>query len=140
MKSTAGILAAILILSGLSGAQLLSSSRIATQVPFEFVVANEIVPAGQYVLQPATMGNTILSLRNARSKVNIFIPVSQDEIRKPAGSYALVFRQYGDQYFLSAMKLQGSKIVYRLPQSKAEVELRAQNVPASERILLASLQ
>jgi hypothetical protein len=140
MKSTAWILAAILILSGLSGAQWLSSSRIATQVPFEFVVANKIVPPGQYVMQSATMGNTILSLRSTSSKVNIFLPVSQDELRKPAGAYALVFKQYGDRYFLSALKLQGSKIVYRLPQSKAEAELRAQNVPGREKILLASLR
>lgn len=139
MKRITWVLSALLMLSGLAAAQLMSNSRIAAQVPFEFVVANKIVPAGECVVQASTIDRGILTIRNASPTVHIFLPASLDESKKAANSYALVFKQYGDLYFLSAIKLQGSKIVYRLPESKAEAELRAQNVPATEKILLASL-
>jgi hypothetical protein len=52
----------------------------------------------------------------------------------------MVFHKYGDRYFLTSIKLKGSTVVYRLRESKAEAELRAQNVPASQKILLARLR
>jgi len=141
MKRTTWMLMAVLmVLSGLAGAQLMGNAKIGIQVPFEFVVANKIVPAGEYVVQAATMDRMLLTMRDTGSKVNIFLATSLDETRKSADSYALVFNRYGDQYFLSGIKLQGSKIAYNLPESRAEAELRAQNMAATEVILLASLK
>jgi hypothetical protein len=62
------------------------------------------------------------------------------EAKEPSKNNAMVFHKYGDRYFLTAIKLAGSRTVYQLPQSKAEAELRAQNIPASEEALLALLQ
>jgi hypothetical protein len=141
MKRTTWMLMAVLmVFSGLAGAQLMGNSRIGAQVPFEFVVANKINPAGEYVVQAATMDRTLLTMRGTNSKVNIFLPTSLDETTKAADSCALVFNRYGDQYFLSGIKLQGSKIAYHLSESRAEAELRAQNASAKEVILLASLK
>jgi hypothetical protein len=86
------------------------------------------------------MDGRTLTIRNARAEVNLLSTSSQTEARQPASHYALVFNQYGDRYFLSGIKLQGSKIAYRLPESKAEAELRAQNVSATEETVLASLE
>jgi hypothetical protein len=134
------VVVTLMVLSGMAAAQLNSTSRIVTQVPFEFVVANKIVPAGQCVVQTATMDGRTLAIRNVRAEVNLLSTSSQTETRRPASHYALVFNQYGDRYFLSGIKLQGSKIGYRLPESKAEAELRAQNVSATEETVLASLE
>ncbi|MFI5114364.1 MAG: hypothetical protein ACHP7J_04390 [Terriglobales bacterium] len=130
----------LVVLSGMAAAQLMGSSRIAAQVPFEFVVANKIVPAGECVVQAATMDGRILMIDNAGAKVGLFSGSSQTESRQAASHYALVFNRYGDRYFLSGIKLQGSKIAYHLPQSRAEAELLAQNVSATEETLLASLK
>jgi hypothetical protein len=124
----------------MAAAQLMSNSRIAAQVPFEFVVANKIVPAGECVVQTATMDGKILTIRNADAKVSLFASWSPTESKQSASHYTLVFNQYGDQYFLSSIKLQGSKIGYRLPESRAEAELRAQNVSATEKTLLAAVK
>ena len=140
MKRKMWALAVLLMFSGLAAAQLMSNSRIATQVPFEFVAANKIIPAGECVVQVTKIDPTILTMRNASSKVGVFLPTSLDENKKAANSYALVFKRYGNQYFLSAIKLEGSKIAYRVPESKAEAELRAQNVPATDKIVLAYLK
>ncbi len=55
----------------------------------------------------------------------------------PAASNVLVFHKYGHRYFLTEVKVEGSRTTYRLPESKAEAELQAQNVNAPDEILLA---
>ena len=130
----------LVALSGIAAAQLHSDSRIVTQVPFEFAVGNRIVPAGECVVQIATMDGNTLSIRSTGTKVNLFAATSRDEGKQNAPQYTLVFKRYGDSYFLSGIRLQGSKIQYRLYESKGEAELRAQKGPATEETLLASLQ
>jgi hypothetical protein len=134
------VVVTLVLLSGMAAAQLNSSTRVVAQVPFEFMVANKMVPAGEYEVQAITMDRNTLVIRNAEAKVGLFSPSSQWESKQDASDYALVFKQYGDRYFLSEIRLQGSKITYRLPESKVEVELRAQNVSATEESLRASLK
>ncbi len=130
----------LVALSGMAAAQLIGSTRVVAQVPFEFMVANKIVPAGECVVQAITMEGKTLMIRNAEAKVGLLSPSSQSEGEQGASHYALLFKHYGNRYFLSGIKLQGSNITYRLPESKVETELRAQSVAATEETLLASLK
>ena len=134
------VVVALVVLSGMAAAQRIGSTRIVAQVPFEFMVANKIVPAGEYVVQAFTMDGKTLVIRNAEAKVGLLSPSSQSEGKQDASNYALVFKHYGDRYFLSGIKLQGSNITYRLPESKVEAELRTQSVSATEESLRASLK
>ena len=128
---------AFLMLSGMAVAQI-GSSRIVTNVPFEFMVANKLVPAGQCIVQAATMDGQNLMISNAGAKVGLISSTSTSEEKSRAAHYALVFTRYGDRYFLSGIKLEGSKIRYRLPESKVERELRAKNVTSTEETLVAT--
>ena len=134
------VVVTLVALSGMAAAQLDSSTRVVAQVPFEFMVANKIVPAGECEVQAITMDVKTLVIRNAEAKVGLFSPSSQWESKQGASHYALVFKHYGDRYFLSGIELQGSKIAYRLPENKVEAELRAQSVAAREETLRASLK
>ena len=134
------VVVTLVLLSGMAAAQLNSSTRVVAQVPFEFMVANKIVPAGEYEVQAITTDGQTLVIRNAEAKVGLFSPSSQWESKQGASRCALVFKHYGDRYFLSGIQLRGSKITYRLPESKVEAELRAQNVAATEETLRASLK
>ena len=134
------VVVALVVLSGMAAAQLIGSSKIVAQVPFEFMVANKTVPAGEYVVQALTMDGNTLVIRNTEAKVGLLSRSSQSEGKQDASNYALVFKHYGDRYFLSGIKLEGSKITYRLPESKVEAELRSQNASATEETLLASLK
>lgn len=133
------IVLASVALSGMAAAQLQSNSRIVAQVPFEFVAANHVVPTGEWSVKVATMDGSTLAISNTGAKMGLFSMAIRDEAKEGAAHYALVFNQYGDRYFLAGIKLQGSNIAYRFPESKLEAELRAQNVPATESTLLASL-
>jgi hypothetical protein len=130
----------LVVLSGMAAAQLIGSTKVVAEVPFEFMVANKIVPAGECFVEAATMDGKTLVIRNTEAKVALLSTSSQSEGKQEASHYALVFKHYGDRYFLSAIKLQGSNITYRLPESKVEAELRAQNAPATEETLRASLK
>ncbi len=130
----------LVVLSGMATAQLNSGSKIVAQVPFDFVVANKTVPAGEWVVRLAITDGSVLDISNAQTNAGVFSMSSRTETQKPASYYAMVFDRYGERYFLKAIKLRGSKITYRLPESKAEAELRAQNVPATVETLLASLE
>ncbi len=134
------IVVTLVMLSGMAAAQLDSRSKIAVQVPFEFVAANKIVPAGEWVVQIAIEEVNVLDIRNAHTNAGVFSTSSRSEAKQPASHYALVFRRYGDRYFLSEISLQGSKIGYRLRESKAEAELRARNVSSTEETVLASVE
>jgi len=130
----------LVVLSGMAAAQLIGSTKVVAQVPFEFMVANKVVPAGECAVQAITMDGKTLVIRNTEAKVALLSTSSQSEGKQEASHYALVFKRYGDRYFLSGIKLQGSNITYRLPESKVEAELRAQNASATEETLLASLK
>jgi hypothetical protein len=134
------VVVTLVLLSGMAAAQLVGGTRVVAQVPFEFMVANKIVPAGECEVQAITTDRQTLVIRNAGAKVGLFSPSSQAEGKENASNYALVFKHYGDRYFLSGIKLQGSKITYRLPESKVEAELRAHKVAATEETLRASLK
>ena len=124
----------------LATAQLRNSDKIVAKVPFQFIVANKSVPAGQWSVQAATADNKTVMIRNGDAKLNLLSNISESEAGMAANAPALVFHKYGDRCFLSGMKIEGTRIMYRLPESKAEMELRAQNAPMSEQILLADLQ
>jgi hypothetical protein len=139
MKYAKRMLALVLIsLPILAVAQMTSSIRIVGEVPFPFMVGNKHVPAGQYTVQPATEGGPALAIRGVDAKSSLFTMATPTLAKKASGSYALVFHKYGDKAFLTSIKLAGDRTIYEIPESRAEAELRAQNVTATEEILLAS--
>jgi len=140
MKYASRMLAiAVMMAPLLASAQLGSANKIVAQVPFEFRAGNKTVPAGQTVIQRASTSGSALTIRNLDGKVNMFAMSYPDTPPKGAGN-SLVFHKYGDRYFLTEIRVQGSQISYRLPEGKVEAELRAQNVPVSETTLLAQLR
>lgn len=141
MKYAKRVLAlTLVVLPVLAVAQLASTQRIVTQVPFEFMVNNKYVPAGQCVVQRAYENNNqILIVRSDKGKVGVFVMATNATTKRVATSYALVFRKYGDLRVLAGVKIAGSNATYELPKSKAELELAGNTVPTEE-ILLASLR
>lgn len=136
MKYARSIVVVIVsLLPALANAQLGSSDQIVFQVPFQFMVAGKAVPAGQCIVQSATMDGRTLVIRNIDTRLRLFSQVSLAETKKTADAYSLVFHEYGGQYFLAELRLAGDRTVYELPETNVEAELRAKNVPMTEKVL-----
>jgi hypothetical protein len=138
MKNAKWMLAVILLsLSGLMAAQSLTSSAVTAQVPFDFMVGNKIIPAGPCAVKAAD-GN-ILAVNNFEARKSALVASSHASENK-GDRTVMVFKRYGSQYFLSEIRIEGNHLSYKLPENRAEAELRAQNAPASELTLLAKLK
>jgi hypothetical protein len=140
MKSAKWMLpVTLMLLSSLMAAQSLSSSHVVAQVPFDFMVNNKIIPAGECIVQAVDLDARIVTIRNVAAKKSLLARSSHEEANK-SDSTVLVFNRYGNRYFLSEIRLEGSAETYKLSESRVETELRAQNAPASQKTLLASLK
>lgn len=141
MKYATRMLAiAVMMLPLLATAQLSKGTRLDTQVPFQFLVGNRLVPAGECIVQSAGVGDSLVAIHGAETKFSLFSLVTKADPQSGKSVNALIFHRYGNVYFLSGMKLASTGQTYELPQGKVEAELRAQNVPATEEILLAALK
>jgi hypothetical protein len=141
MKNAARMMAIVVtMLPLLAAAQLNSSEKLMTQVPFQVRAANKVVPAGQCVVSLAGVDVKTLIIRDREGRVALIAHAEMDVASKAAVAPVLVFHKYGNQYFLWRLKIEGSRTVYQLPESKAEAEMRARNGAPAEEILLAALQ
>src|SRR5260370_6106620 len=118
--------------------KLSGGEKIVVQVPFEFVLGSKVVPSGEWIVQTANMSGSVLQIRNNAAAMNLMFMPSLVGDKRAAGDCTLVFHKYGSTYFLAKVTIAGSDNSYQLPESKAEAEILARNVPVTNEILLAS--
>jgi len=140
MKYATRMLAIVVTMMPLLASAQLGSNGLVAKVPFQFRAGNTVVPAGQCIVQRAGTDPRTLLIRNSGAKVALFAMARMVSATKGSSGNALIFHKYGERYFLSGIRVSGSPTAYQLPEGKAEAELRAQNVPASQETLLAQLQ
>jgi len=104
-------------------------------VPFNFVVENRAVPAGQYVLDSAAVSGALLIRSDDRK--SIFAVTGASMTSENGGQTGrLVFHRYGNRYFLEQVWTRGGA-GHQLLQSAEERERVAQGEsPASKNIAL----
>lgn len=140
MKHTKWIFAVMLIaLSGLAAAQS-ASPRIVAQVPFDFMVSNKTIPAGEIVLKSDNPEKSLWLVQNRDAKTGLFSLASVTDQTTDAANTVLTFHRYGNQYFLSEIKVEGTNVSYDLPETKAESEIRARNLTPTDSKVVASLK
>lgn len=121
-----GLLAVMMIIAASVSANAQSLNyRLTANIPFDFSVAGQKLPAGKYWINRAQQsnGDTIVQIRSTDGHSNIThftIPVFGYE---PVETSSLVFRRYGDEYFLSEIWPVGAVTGRELTKSRAEREL-----------------
>ena len=103
-----------------------AQSKIVTaDVPFSFYMGSTVMPDGAYRVSEMSNGGVVaLQTKNASKAITAF-SVSGKSLDEPA---RLVFRRYGETYFLAQIWSGGSSPGRALPRSTREIEL-AQNGP-----------
>jgi hypothetical protein len=100
---TTAVLAMAIIVAGVSAQAQSLQYKLTVDIPFDFQVANQKLPAGKYSVGRAQemSGDTVLQVRSTdgHSTANRFsIPIVSVKTKNRG---ELVFHRYGDQYFLS---------------------------------------
>ena len=104
-------------------------------VPFNFIVSGNTLPAGEYNIQSLSTIERVLVIRG--SDKSQMVMANSCASAKPSDTTKLVFHRYGDSYFLSQIWTAGNSSGAELPQSRREAEV-AMDFPRQEVVLIAS--
>jgi hypothetical protein len=125
------------LLFAVSGVQA-QQNGVKANIPFDFVVGNQVLPAGEYVVAPQGATNQAILIRSTDNKNAVLSVTSSCSSGRPSTQTKLVFHTLGGRYFLSQIWAQGYDQGRELRKSSAEVEMAKNHQPAGEFILAAS--
>jgi len=115
------------------------TNAIKANVPFDFMVGNQSVPAGEYIFAQNGSWNMIqISSWDTRTVLRV--------LRHPAGNnmtsspYALVFNKYGNRYFLKQVWAGNGVMGVQFPTSRAEKEEMALRAPAKTTLVASAVR
>jgi len=112
--SVLGVLAAI-------SAQAQSGNQFTVTIPFDFYVGGKTLTAGQYNVGRSTQASAEgLVLRATDSRAGVFVQTLGIQTEARQQESKLVFRRYGDQYFLGQVWTSGRSTGRGLPNSRKE--------------------
>ena len=129
----------IATLSATVGARAQQRAVIAN-IPFNFTVADEVLPAGEYSLSTSTSG--IVQIQSANHQLFVKVTASHSNHEAEART-ELVFSRYGSNYFLhQILDPHTSSLNVDIGSSKSERKARAHQeeakLPPTESVLVAA--
>jgi hypothetical protein len=124
-----------LLLSAAAHAQTI---QLKVTVPFDFTAGDTMLPAGDYEVQSmGPWGGPTLSVHNVNSNAGTIVLSISSKSQKPSADAKLVFRRYGQQYFLAEVWNRHSSDGNQIKISSQQTEL-AKNRSKDEVVLIAS--
>lgn len=107
-----------------------TSRMIVAHIPFEFVVGNERMPAGDYIIRHVVRDSEkTLMIRRADGSATVTVTTNAVEARKEIDKPKLNFMRHGEEYFLAQVwtpgKSTGRELVKSRLQKSLERELSA---------------
>ena len=119
-----GVLAMSFLVSMLAvaPASAKSVSDVRAQIPFDFHVGNNLMPAGDYKISAITDDDMVLRIGSGNRSA-VALTNSKEAKAGSEASPRLVFHKYGDQYFLAAV-WGADQTGRELRESKSERSLR----------------
>ncbi len=104
--------------SAIAASSSLFSFKIKADIPFDFQVGKKKMPKGDYIIESVGSSNTILIRKEKGGKaVNVMTVVDKHTDKHKS---RLMFRRYGDQYFLARIWDGSSETVLKIEKSSAE--------------------
>jgi hypothetical protein len=121
----------------MAGTSFGQSKVVKADVPFEFTVGNQLLPAGTYTIRTETQG--VIAIKNHDKPVAVYALVGQDGAKAPSGG-KLVFHKYGNRYFLNEILCSWADMNVTVRRSNAEKTIQIQQAmghPSSEVFIAA---
>ena len=126
------VLVTLICVLGLGlGARAQEEDTVVSNVPFDFVIAGKILPAGTYrVSRVNTAGSRELEISSYDARAGVlFIPTVFDDFQ--TGHAQLRFEHAGNKYFLSAVETPIGTYAITVPPSVVELALMEQQGTSS---------
>jgi hypothetical protein len=121
-----------------SGAQA-QETYVKANIPFDFVVGNQILAAGEYMVASEGATNQAIVIRSNDSKTAILSLTNSCTSSRPSENSKLVFHRLAGRYFLSQVWVEGNTSGRQVLRSKAEIEMAKNNVKPEDFVLAAVL-
>jgi len=115
------------------------SNGVKADIPFDFVVGNQKLPAGEYTVSNQGSVNQAILIRSDEGNSAALSLTQSCSSLNPSAKTKLVFHTMGGRYFLYQIWTQGNYSGQQLPKSKAEVELAKNTDTTGEFVLAARL-
>jgi hypothetical protein len=110
---------------------------VQAQVPFDFIVQNQTMPAGGYRISYVADGAILIRSLDGRFET---ATVTHGADGLPPGEGKLVFTRYGNRYFLHEVLCSGQDMNVAIPRSKLEKRTRVQEAGLARTQTVAALQ
>lgn len=88
-------------------------------IPFDFVVGNKSMPAGEYMIRKSSTPG-LVQLSNFEEKANVMVITQVVRNLKASKGSRLEFRRYGNQYFLGNIWTEGLQVSHEIQVSRTE--------------------
>jgi hypothetical protein len=137
MKKQVLTLVGVLSLLWVAGSAFAQSGQIRATIPFNFTVSHTTLPAGDYSVSTTGGTGSILVIQGAHGQAVKLVGSNRVQASKLSDRTKLVFRCYGDRYFLAQVWMRGSQMGRELLKSPLESEI-AMDAAAHEAVLVAS--
>ena len=116
-----------------------NSQRLIVNVPFGFGAGSTMLPAGEYKVDLNLAPGTV-ALQAIEHKKAALVVTHATQTAHERGPARLVFKRYGDQYFLSQIWSAFTGYGRQIPPTKREMEMaRNATEPSQEIVILAQL-
>ncbi len=124
MKKTAYTMIALAVLVGSMAVAANAQNngrRLVANVPFQFNVGDQTMPAGEYTIAQINPSSdlAVLQIRAKDGSQSVLVQMNST-IGKTADASALVFRRYGNKYFFGQVWIDGDNEGLQMPSSRSE--------------------
>jgi len=121
-KNLAGVVVAMMLVLGTAvSAMAQYSGPMKVTVPFNFVVENDRMQAGDYTIQRVANGRLRIE-SNDGGKAVTFLAIAKEGKTVPEKAH-FIFHRYGSDYFLATIWTPGLEVGWEVLQGKLETEL-----------------
>jgi hypothetical protein len=124
MKKRAFVTATLFVFSIIVAAQVAQANEpMLVNIPFAFVAGNATLPAGEYRVEKLDSNSAVILVRCSDASAAAMVLSNGTQAREPQTQSKLVFKRYGNRYFLSQIWKAGSSRGRELLKSPAEKEI-----------------
>lgn len=136
-KKISWLLVAVTLFAVLAGPAVFaqSSTVVKMDVPFEFRVGGQSLPAGEYCIVPKSP--TLINVRSKDGHQSAIALTNAVQATRTSNDGKLVFNRYGNLYFLAQVWNPGEDVGRKVIQSKVEQEVAAVSPSTEMTILIA---